>query len=120
LFDELFRQHLRNVYAICGHVAPAILERPITTAKVIQRYTLPTQLIAPRMTGYSTYFDWLGAGCYQAGSEQGAMHRADRFLETLWFGFSEDALYLRLDLTQWDRLSLIVAFFQPRGFLLKT
>ena len=30
LFDDLFRQHLKNVYAICGEPAPAALEAPIT------------------------------------------------------------------------------------------
>jgi alpha-amylase/alpha-mannosidase (GH57 family) len=120
LFDELFRQHLKSVYAICGHLPPTELELPITSARHVQRYEMPSQLIRPRMTGHATYFDWIGAGSYEAGSEQGAMYRADRMLERLWFGFSEESLYLRLDLAHWDRLSLGVKFLQPGGFALKS
>lgn len=120
LFDDLFRQHLRNVYVICGHVSPVALDRAITQTRVAQRFQPPTQLVSPRMTGYSTYFDWIGAGVYEVGSEQGAMYRADRILEKLSFGFNEDALFLRFDLVKWEPVSLVVTFQQPRGFSLKT
>jgi alpha-amylase/alpha-mannosidase (GH57 family) len=120
LFDDLFRQHLKNVYVLCGQLPPTELDRPITTAQTVRRYNAPTQLISPRMTGYSTYFDWIGAGCYAAGSEQGAMFRADRFVEKVAFGFNEESLFLRIDLAKWGAVSVGVSFLQPRGFSLKT
>lgn len=121
LFDELFRQHLKNVYTICGGIPPAELDRPITKARTAAVYEMPKQLISPRINGSrGSYFDWIGAGSYTAGSEQGAMYRSDRFLEKMYFGFDENALFLRLDLLKWDHIALAVKFFQPEGFLLKT
>src|SRR6186997_2803951 len=29
IFDDLFRQHLKNVYSLCGEMAPPELDRPI-------------------------------------------------------------------------------------------
>ncbi|MEI8341594.1 MAG: hypothetical protein WCH43_08690, partial [Verrucomicrobiota bacterium] len=122
LFDDLFRQHLKNVYTICGALPPAELELPvIASAKVVRNYEPPQQLIAPRIDGrLSSYFEWMGAGSYEAGSEQGAMFRSERFLEKMHFGFSEESLCLRIDLRKWGGLSVAVRFFQPDRFLLKT
>lgn len=121
LFDELFRQHLKNVYLICSSIPPAEIERPIIQTKAAATYELPQQLVSPRINGrLGSYFDWIGAGCYIAGTEQGAMYRSDRFLEKMYFGFDDSALYLRLDLAKWDRIALALAFFRPKGVVLKT
>ena len=121
LFDELFRQHLKNVYAICDEVPPAELDHPITRAQFVARYEPPTELLAPEINGrLSSYFEWNGAGRYIAGSEQGAMYRTERFLEKMFFGFGDDTLYLRLDLARWERVAVTVQFFQPQGFVVKT
>ena len=121
LFDELFRQHLKNVHLICGGVPPAELDQPITRAKATAVYELPQQLIQPGINGRrDSYFDWIGAGSYTAGSEQGAMYRSERFLEKMYFGFDDNTFYLRLDLLKWDHIAVSVKFFQPEGFLLKT
>ncbi|MGB8353519.1 MAG: glycoside hydrolase family 57 protein [Chthoniobacteraceae bacterium] len=121
LFDELFRQHLKNVYLICDSVPPPELDQPITRAKATVVYDSPQQLIRPGINGRrDAYFDWIGAGSYVAGSEQGAMYRSERFLEKLYYGFDESTLYLRLDLLKWDHISVEVKFSQPQGFVLKT
>ncbi len=122
LFDGLFRQHLKNVYLICGALIPPELEVPITRAKAVQVYERPRELISPNIDGRaSSYFEWIGAGCYEAGSEQGAMYRAERIAEKMYFGFSEEALYVRLDLVKLQpNTSLTLIFFEPRGFILKT
>jgi len=121
LFDDLFRQHLKNVYGLCGSIPPAELEQPITRAKATAVYELPQQLISPRINGeQGSYFDWIGAGSYTAGTEQGAMYRSDRFLDKMYFGFDENAFYLRLDLMKWGQIALKLKFYQPEGFILKT
>jgi len=121
LFDELFRQHLKNVHLICGSVPPAELDHPITRARAASIYELPQQLIRPVINGrLDSYFDWIGAGSYTAGTEQGAMYRSDRFLDKMYFGFDESRLYLRLDLLKWDHLSVAVNFSKPQGVVLKT
>jgi len=121
LFDELFRQHLKNVYLLCDRVPPPQLDRPINRAKVTQIYEQPTQLISPRINGkLSSYFEWIGAGHYTPGVEQGAMYRSERLLEKMFFGFDAANFYLRLDLLKWDRVSLVLSFSQPAGVSLRT
>jgi len=122
LFDNLFRQHLKNVYTICGALSPSELELPvIASAKAVWNYELPRQLVAPRIDGrLSSFFEWTGAGSYEAGSEQAAMFRSERFLEKMHFGFSGESLCLRIDPRKWGEISLAVRFFQPDRFLLKT
>ena len=119
LFDGLFRRHLKNVYTICGTPPPAVLDLPVITgAKAARSYDPPRQLIAPRIDGrLSSYFEWMGAGAYEAGTEQGAMFRSERILEKFYFGFGEESFFLRLDLRKRDEFLIVVRFFQPDGFV---
>src|SRR5579862_828044 len=121
LFDELFRQHLKNVYLLCNQVPPPHLDRPINRAKTTQIYEPPTHLLSPRVTGRLTsYFEWIGAGQYTAGGEQGAMYRSERLMEKMFFGFDAESFYLRIDLLKWDRVALVLTFAQPAGVSLHT
>ena len=120
LFDDLFRQHLRNVYAICGCVAPAALDRPINMQRAAALYHPPERLIAPVLDGSGSYFDWIGAGTYAAGSEEGAMYRADRFVSKIHFGSNEETFFLRVDLRKWSDFSVSVHFQQPPGIIVET
>ena len=117
LFDELFRQHLKNVHAICGQVPPAELDRPIIHKTAAALYTSPEHLLSPEIDGrVGSYFEWLGAGSYAAGSEQGAMYRSERVLEKMWYGFDDANFYLRLDLAKRDRIALRLVFEKPPGW----
>ena len=99
LFDDLFRQHLKNVYALCGERPPAELETPIARGLAVPVFDPPTRQIAPTIDGrQGSYFEWLGSGTYLPGSEQGAMYRSERLGRKLWFGCDDAHLYLRLDL----------------------
>jgi hypothetical protein len=61
----------------------------------------PTGLINPRIDGVVTnYFEWLGAGLYLPDLRSGSMHGATRVWDALYYGFSREALFLRLDLTE--------------------
>ena len=113
LFDSLFRQHLRNVYTLCGSVAPAALDRPISKARSTPLYSVPERLISPSLDGADSFFDWLGAGTYTAGSEQGAMYRAERLISRIQFGNNEEMLFLRVDLRKRAAAELVVHFHQP-------
>jgi alpha-amylase/alpha-mannosidase (GH57 family) len=112
LFDDLFRQHLRNVYALCGAVAPASLERAIGGARIAPLYSQPSRSISPAI-GAGSFFDWDGAGCYVAGSEQGAMCRAGRLVEKIQFGSDGRSLFLRVTLREAEPISLVVGFHLP-------
>ncbi len=97
LFDGLFRQHLRNVYVICNVEPPAVLDEPIRgySSPVFRP---PSRRIAPRIgAGEEAQVEWLEAGTYLPGAEQGTMHRGDRVGQKLWFGCDRSSLYLRLD-----------------------
>ena len=52
----------------------------------------------------------MGAGCYVAGSEQGAMYRSERVLKEIYFGNDSDCLYLRLDPLLWKKVTLRIEF----------
>ena len=113
LFDSLFRQHLRNVYTLCGGVAPAALDCPISKARSTPLYTVPERLISPSLDGADSFFDWLGSGSYTTGGEQGAMYRAERLVSRLQFGNNEDTFFLRVDLRKRAAAELFIHFHQP-------
>jgi len=111
LFDDLFRQHLKNVYIICGKLPPSLLEEPITSKQVVPLYRKPEQPISRKLTGrQASYFDWMGAGCYVAGSEQGAMYRSDRILKQFQFGNDTEAIYIKIDIVSCENISLQIEF----------
>jgi len=100
LFDELFRQHLKNVYLLCDATPPPELDVPIRgyTPPV---YLLPQSPISPRLgDSKEPTTPWRHAGTYLPGCEQGTMVRADHLAQKFWFGCDATRLYLRLDLTQ--------------------
>ena len=114
LFDDLFRQHLKNVYSLCGDIPPAALDRPIIGTSTPPLYLRPRRLISPQVNGHvPPFYDWSGAGSYMAGSEQGAMFRDDRFVQSLQYGCDESQLYLRVDLRRWGQFKLALTFHQP-------
>jgi alpha-amylase/alpha-mannosidase (GH57 family) len=119
LFDDLFRQHLKNVYAICEAVAPVDLNHPITRKTVETLYDEPTQFLTPQIDGkLGSFFEWMGAGLYSSGTEQGAMYRSDRYVDEIHFGFGASALFLRLDLCKWvNNLDLAIRFQEPKCWL---
>ena len=121
LFDNLFRQHLKNVYSICGQVPPGELDRPVLGAESVALYTRPGRHLTPRITGGSEpFFEWEGAGCYIAGSEQGAMFRDDRLLRSIRFACDAAHLHLRFDLRRWGQFNLAIVFHHPANLLVAT
>jgi len=103
LFDELFRQHLKNVHLLCATPPPAELETPIS-GYIPPLFRPPQRRITPCIGDRdASHLEWLHAGTYLPGSEQGAMHRSERLVKKLWFGCDKAHLYLRLDLAQPDK-----------------
>jgi hypothetical protein len=111
LFDDLFRQHLKNVYALCGELPPSSLEEPITAMRVAPLYHKPERPVSRVLSGRrSSFFDWMGAGSYVAGSEQGAMYRSERIVRQFFFGNNSEFLFLRLDLARKEGITLRIEF----------
>lgn len=97
-FDRLFRMHLRNVYIRAGLPVPDALNEPITGARETPPFRLPVTLLAPTLDGLVTdFFEWYGAGTIDPAPPLGAMWKAQKYFAAISFGFSVDALFLRLD-----------------------
>jgi len=97
-FDELYRQHLANVYHALGVAPPEELSRPILKAGVPNLNQPPSHAIHPVIDGEVTsYFEWMGAGRYQPDNRSGAMHSAEPKIRDVYYGADNENLYLRLD-----------------------
>lgn len=98
LFDRLFRTHLQNIYALLGEPAPAILNEPIKRNGHRRLHTLPTGFLPVKVDGRATFFEWISAGLYEAGSERGTMAQVtDGAIRRIHFGFDRTRLLLRVD-----------------------
>jgi len=123
-FDALFRGHLKNVYRILGQQPPSALEIPIKSGPARTQYRSPVHTISPTVDGKVTdYFEWLDAG-FAAPVAGDSMHRTERCLEKVYFGFDVRRFYLRIDLTtEWQREiipaehSVQIQFVSPREFV---
>jgi alpha-amylase/alpha-mannosidase (GH57 family) len=121
LFDDLFRQHLKNVYSICGQSSPPELDRTVLSAAAPALYAPPRRQISPIINGQlAPFYEWVCAGLYVAGSEQGAMFRDDRFLRTVRFGCDREMLSLRFDLRREGEFTIGIVFHLPAGLLMQT
>jgi alpha-amylase/alpha-mannosidase (GH57 family) len=100
-FDLLYRKHLSNIYRMLGASPPDELAVPIKRPRERGLMVPPSGRIEPCVDGEITnYFEWLGAGLYVPDDTSGSMHGAAAFVEALYYGYSDHALYLRLDLTE--------------------
>jgi alpha-amylase/alpha-mannosidase (GH57 family) len=97
-FDELYRQHLANVYRALGLMPPEELSRPILKSGIPNLNQPATHPIHPVIDGEVTsYFEWMGAGRYQPDNRSGAMHSAEPRIRDVYYGADNENLYVRLD-----------------------
>lgn len=97
-FDQLFRDHLSNVYRLLGQPAPEELGRPILKISTLEHNIRPASQINPVIDGEITsYFEWMGAGEYKVDRRQGAMHGGRSGLDMLYYGTNGEEFYLRCD-----------------------
>ncbi len=95
-FDALFREHLIHVYTLLGQPIPQDLFIPIIS-KESQKpaWIKPSNTISPKVNGEkSTFFDWMGSGSVDEGKIFGAMDRVRGPVDTLYYGFDQDCLYV--------------------------
>ena len=118
-FDALFRGHVKNVYRLLGKAYPTELDTPIKRVGVRTQCRNPVHTMTPRLDGRVTdYFEWLSAGFAKPGAGE-SMHRTQRHLDKLFFGYDVRNFYLRLDLaflghgTSPSGISLRVQFVSP-------
>ncbi len=100
-FDELYRQHLTEVYTSLGEHVPDALLHPIKRAPERARREAPAAYLEVKVDGReSNYFEWLGAGLYITDPRSGSMHGRSCVLGELRYGFGAEHFYLRVDPTQ--------------------
>ena len=98
-FDQLYRDHLKNVYRALGLEPPAELSRPILKGYGEgEHHEAPANPIHPTLDGEVTsYFEWLGAGRYRPDPRSGAMHGGSGGAQEMFYGWDDANLYIRLD-----------------------
>jgi alpha-amylase/alpha-mannosidase (GH57 family) len=97
-FDQLYRDHLSNVYRALGLQPPEALARPILRGQEGALHDPPTNSIHPTLDGEITsYFEWLGAGRYRPDLRSGAMHGGTPPVHELFYGSDDHNVYVRLD-----------------------
>lgn len=115
LFDELFRKHLAAVYAVLGAAPPAELGQPVRKGRPALVYTRPSTLISPNVNGYVlSFFEYFGAGHFDTALQSGAMYQANRLTQGIWFGNDASQLYIRIDLSEINDVTLEIEFVDPR------
>ncbi len=104
-FDRLFRSHLRNVWTLIGATPPDLLNHPICSLRgAVDDVTTPVNLLSPTLDGLVTdFFEWHGAGIINPNPPLGAMWKAQGLFTAIYYGFSLDHLYLRLDMDDASR-----------------
>jgi len=99
-FDDLFRRHLRNVYAALGRPAPDDLHLTNITTMPASAGPVPlTAFTAAAVDGSSAGFgEWVGTVSVSLGGGGGTMHRvADQLIRSLRVGVNRTTLFLRLE-----------------------
>jgi alpha-amylase/alpha-mannosidase (GH57 family) len=121
-FDQLYREHLVEVYRLLNHDIPTFLYQTIKRVH-FDRFesSNPKNFIFPLIDGRSSYFyEWVGAATYDIGkTPQSAMHQVTRILNNMLVGFNSENLFIRLDFFKRpDPLSeFIVAVKHPKTML---
>ena len=96
-FDQLYRDHLLNVYRALGQDPPGELSRPILQSQPGEFHEPPSNPIHPTLDGEVTnYFEWMGAGRYRPDPRSGAMHGGAPVHE-MFYGLDDAHLYVRID-----------------------
>jgi alpha-amylase/alpha-mannosidase (GH57 family) len=100
-FDQIYREHLANVYRNLGLPTPPELSHPILKLQSDETVTPPTGPIKPVINGtVDSYFEWLGAGVYKVDQRSGSMHGKKALVKELRYGSSGAEIFLRLDFEQ--------------------
>jgi hypothetical protein len=97
-FDQLFRDHLSNVYRALGLEPPARLSHPILKTQEGELHEPPSNAIHATLDGEVTSaFEWLGAGHYRPDARSGAMHGGEAVAREMFYGSDGANLFVRLD-----------------------
>jgi len=106
-FDELYREHLSNVYRALGLEPPARLSYPILQAHEGELHEPPTNPIDVTLDGEVTSaFEWMGAGRFRPDPRSGAMHGGGSVAREMFYGSDGKRLFVRLDAAAQGQLGI--------------
>jgi alpha-amylase/alpha-mannosidase (GH57 family) len=95
LFDELFRNHLSNMYRLIGQEPPAALAQPIgKPLRAAREAGLDMDLATDGLPGVRA--GWRPAGYRRFGAESSAMRRSGEIAGALVYWFAEKQFFLNL------------------------
>jgi alpha-amylase/alpha-mannosidase (GH57 family) len=97
-FDQLYRDHLSNVYRALGEEPPMNLSYSILKGQAGAIHEPPSNPLDITLDGEVTSpFEWMGAGRYRPDSRSGAMHSDSLPLLEILYGCDETRLFVRVD-----------------------
>jgi len=98
-FDQLYRDHLVNVYRALGLIPPEALSRTILRLEQSgEIHETPQNPIRITLDGEITsYFEWMGAGRYRPDPRSGAMHGGAPPIWEMLYGCDGKSVAVRLD-----------------------
>jgi len=97
-FDQLFREHLSNVYRALGLAPPDALSQPILEAQPGEFHEPPANPLHVTLDGEVTSpFEWMGAGRYRPDPRSGAMHGGTPAAREIYYGVDPRNLFVRID-----------------------
>ena len=100
-FDQLFRDHLANVYRLLGEEAPSELKSPISQSASKPQHEPPSGLIQPVIDGIViSSREWENAGQYSPDPRMNTLHGQRALLQKLRYGSDGQNLYVCVDLTE--------------------
>jgi alpha-amylase/alpha-mannosidase (GH57 family) len=100
-FDQIYREHLANVYRALALPTPPELSHPILKIYGGETQSPPVGTISPKINGIvDSYFEWLGAGCYKADQRSGSMHGKRTLVKELRYGANGGTVFVRLDFAE--------------------
>ena len=111
LFDDLYREHLKNIYIYMGAEIPEYLDKPLTTI-VTKPSRYPKSEISPKIDGSDTEETWTNAGCIEI--PDGPVLRESKQFDKIFYGYDKDNLYLRFCFNKYvlDNLELSNRVYQ--------
>jgi alpha-amylase/alpha-mannosidase (GH57 family) len=103
IFDQQFRDTLRQVYLALNEEPPAFLDIPVIPQQAVDADRASSGLLSPTIDGRIDADEWEAGGVYLASG--GVMASGQPAFESLTYGFDAGNLYLLIDLAaSWDEL----------------
>lgn len=100
-FDQIYREHLANVYRALGLATPAELSHPILKIHADPTHTLPAGPVTATVNGFvDSFFEWLAAGVYKVDQRSGSMYGKPALVKELRYGSDGTDVFLRVEFEQ--------------------